>query len=102
MMAGSGSRGPTAGLFTGRVDPAPETAPGAVAESTTGAAAARLRRAGRYLTQGLRLMVGVPDYDNYVQHMRLTHPEQTPMSHDEFFRERQDARYGGKNGGRCC
>ena len=61
-----------------------------------------LAKAGKYLGQTAKLMVGVPDYDNYVQHMRLTHPEQTPMSHDEFFRERQDARYGGKNGGRCC
>ena len=47
-------------------------------------------------------MVGVPDYDNYVQHIRLTHPEQTPMTYEEFFRERQDARYGGKGGARCC
>ena len=61
-----------------------------------------LGTAGEKVGQACRLMVGVPDYDNYVQHMRLTHPEQTPMSHDEFFRERQDARYGGKNGGRCC
>lgn len=61
-----------------------------------------LAKAGKYLGQAAKLMVGVPDYDNYVQHMRLTHPEQTPMSYKAFFRERQDARYGGKGSTRCC
>ncbi len=42
-------------------------------------------------------MIGMPDYDNYVEHMRVNHPDQTPMTYEEFFRERQDARYhGGK------
>ena len=49
-------------------------------------------------------MVGVPDYDAYVQHMRLTHPDLPVMSYEAFFRERQEARYGGADGrpGRCC
>ncbi len=63
----------------------------------------KLAKAGKYLGQAARLMVGVPDYDTYVQHMRLTHPEQTPMSYEEFYKERVEARYGGKNGSsRCC
>jgi uncharacterized short protein YbdD (DUF466 family) len=62
-----------------------------------------LAKAGKYLGQAARLMVGVPDYDTYVQHMRLTHPEQEPMSYEEFYKERVEARYGGKNGtARCC
>jgi len=62
-----------------------------------------LAKAGKYLGQAARLMVGVPDYDTYVQHIRLTHPEQTPMSYEEFYRDRVEARYGGKNGSsRCC
>ena len=57
----------------------------------------------RCLCDGARLMVGVPSYDTYVEHMRRTHPGQTPMTYAEFFRDRQDARYGGKGGGfRCC
>jgi uncharacterized short protein YbdD (DUF466 family) len=54
------------------------------------------------LQQSFRLMVGVPDYDNYVAHMKVTHPDQTPMTYEEFFKERQDARYGGKGGFKCC
>jgi uncharacterized short protein YbdD (DUF466 family) len=49
-----------------------------------------------------RLMVGVPDYDAYLRHMAAHHPERTPMSRVAFFRDRQEARYGGRNGGRCC
>lgn len=63
--------------------------------------AARLGQAGRHLTQSLRLMVGVPDYDTYVAHVRRTHPDREPMSYEAFFRERQQARYGGGTG-RCC
>ncbi|KVE35565.1 YbdD/YjiX family protein [Burkholderia sp. TSV86] len=60
-----------------------------------------LRSAGRYLGQALRLMVGLPDYDGYVAHMRATHPDRPVMSYEEFFRERQNARYGA-GAGKCC
>ena len=63
-----------------------------------------LRSAGRYLGQTMRLMVGLPDYDNYVSHMQRTHPDKPVMSYPEFFRERVDARYGARDGrsARCC
>jgi len=60
-----------------------------------------LRSAGRYLGQALRLMVGLPDYDAYVNHMRATHPDAPVMSYEAFFRERQNARYG-VGAGKCC
>lgn len=62
----------------------------------------KLAKAGKYLGQMANLMVGIPDYDNYVQHMKLNHPDKTPMTYEEFFRDRQDARYGGKGGFKCC
>ena len=62
----------------------------------------RAARAGRYLAQSLRLMVGVPDYSTYVAHMQATHPDAPVMSYEAFFRERQAARYGGRLGARCC
>lgn len=66
--------------------------------------AAAVAQAGRYFAQSLRLMVGLPDYDTYLRHMAATHPDREPMSYEDFFRERQQARYGGGNGrmGRCC
>ncbi|HMN37114.1 MAG TPA: YbdD/YjiX family protein [Hyphomicrobium sp.] len=51
-----------------------------------------------------RLMVGVPDYEAYVRHRQEMHPGEPVMSYEEFFKERQNSRYG-VNGGkisRCC
>jgi len=61
----------------------------------------QLERLGKYLGQAANLMVGLPDYDAYVLHMQSTHPDQPPMSYEAFFRDRQEARYGGGKG-RCC
>lgn len=55
----------------------------------------------RYLGQSLRLMVGVPEYSTYVAHMHQAHPDRPVMSYEEFFRERQQARYEGATA-RCC
>ena len=60
-----------------------------------------LSKLGTYLGQAARLMVGLPDYDTYVAHVKTTHPERPVMSYEEFFRERQEARYNGGTG-RCC
>lgn len=55
----------------------------------------------RRAVQTARLLIGVPDYDTYVQHMRLRHPERPVMNYTEFFNERMQARYR-RGGGRCC
>lgn len=49
-----------------------------------------------------RLMVGVPVYDAYVEHRRRAHPGEPIMTYAEFFRERQEQRYGGNGVSRCC
>lgn len=54
------------------------------------------------LREAAHLMVGLPSYAAYVRHMAERHPDRTPMSEADFFRDRQEARYGGRNGGRCC
>jgi len=51
--------------------------------------------------QTSRLMVGIPDYDNYVAHRKTTHPGLPIMTYEEFFRERQDSRYTRRISG-CC
>jgi uncharacterized short protein YbdD (DUF466 family) len=58
----------------------------------------------RRLSETAKLMIGVPDYDNYVAHRRQHHPDEPIMTYEQFFRERQDSRYGfgkGKFKG-CC
>jgi uncharacterized short protein YbdD (DUF466 family) len=61
-------------------------------------------RIARRLAETARLMVGIPDYRAYVEHRNARHPGEPVMSYEEFFRERQNSRYGGKDGriGRCC
>jgi uncharacterized short protein YbdD (DUF466 family) len=61
-----------------------------------------LLQAGRYLGQSLHLMVGLPDYSTYVAHRESTHPDEPMMSYEEFFRERQLARYEASGRGGCC
>lgn len=60
------------------------------------------KRVWRRLVQTARLCCGVPDYDNYVRHVLENHPDREPMDYKTFFRERQEARYGGGKGFRCC
>jgi uncharacterized short protein YbdD (DUF466 family) len=63
-----------------------------------------LRSAWRWAVRAMRMMIGIPDYDTYVEHCRTHHPGQAVMSYEEFFRERQDARFSCANGRfkGCC
>lgn len=56
----------------------------------------------RRCRQTLHLMVGLPSYRTYLARQRELHPDCPVMSHKEFFRERQEARYGGKKRIGCC
>jgi uncharacterized short protein YbdD (DUF466 family) len=58
---------------------------------------ARLRSAAKVL----RTIIGAPDYDRYVAHVRQCHPEHVPLTREEFARERLQARYN-QPGNRCC
>ena len=60
-----------------------------------------LASAWRSARQLGRSVIGVPDYDAYVRHVREHHADRAPMSYEQFFAERQQARYRG-TGGRCC
>jgi uncharacterized short protein YbdD (DUF466 family) len=63
-----------------------------------------LSAVGKGLIRTARLMVGVPDYETYVAHRKAVHPGEPVMSFEEFFRERQQSRYGATGGkiSRCC
>ena len=56
----------------------------------------------RALRDMARLMVGQPSYDAYLAHMAARHPGDEPMTRTAFFRNREQARYGGASGGKCC
>jgi uncharacterized short protein YbdD (DUF466 family) len=64
----------------------------------------RLKKILKYRKQFLSLLVGVPSYEKYVEHMETHHPGEPIQSRKEFFCEAQNARYNGKDGkiSRCC
>lgn len=48
----------------------------------------------------VHLLVGLPSYDKYVEHMKRHHPDEAPKSQKEFFKEALDKKYGA-NGAKC-
>lgn len=55
----------------------------------------------RRVAKVVRTIIGAPDYDRYVTHVRECHPERQPMTRDEFAKSRLEARYN-QPGNRCC
>ncbi len=56
-----------------------------------------LRRAAA----ALRTVVGAPDYERYVAHLRTRHPDVEPVGWAEFYCSRLEDRYD-KPGSKCC
>ena len=52
-----------------------------------------LKEVAKKVVQTCRLMVGVHDYEYYVDHMRRIHPNEVPMSREAFYRYCLDARF---------
>ncbi|MGK2960769.1 MAG: YbdD/YjiX family protein [Gemmatimonadaceae bacterium] len=53
------------------------------------------------IARTLRAMLGVPDYDRYLEHQNANHRGCVPMTRAEFAAERLESRYN-KPGSRCC
>jgi uncharacterized short protein YbdD (DUF466 family) len=49
----------------------------------------------------LRRVIGVPDYERYLEHLERRHPACVPLSRDEFARDALARRYD-RPGSRCC
>jgi uncharacterized short protein YbdD (DUF466 family) len=62
-----------------------------------------LRTVFARLKQTARLMCGVPDYETFVRHRKITHPNEPIPSYAEFFNMCQLRRFGGEGmQARCC
>jgi len=61
------------------------------------------RLIARRCAQSFRLMVGVQDYANYVEHQHRHHPDLPVMSERDFHRYCLEARFPSKGGklGKC-
>ena len=60
-----------------------------------------LLSAARSLTATMRAILGAPNYERYLAHMRLKHPLETPMPFGEFEQRRLDDKYL-RPGAKCC
>jgi uncharacterized short protein YbdD (DUF466 family) len=49
----------------------------------------------------LRFVIGAPDYERYVEHLRAAHPREKPLTRAEFASQRLNDRYANA-GSRCC
>ena len=59
----------------------------------------RIATLWQQLQQSFRLMVGVPDYQNYLEHMKKNHPDLEAMDAKTFFFFFFDARYPSAGAG---
>lgn len=53
------------------------------------------------LGRSLRVVIGAPDYERYLAHMREHHAGERPLSERELFEQRMRDRVE-RPGGRCC
>lgn len=49
----------------------------------------------------MRAIIGVPNYERYLEHMRRRHPAETPLRLEEFERARLTDKYL-RPGAKCC
>ena len=61
----------------------------------------RLRAGARAIGDITRRIIGAPDYERYVAHMRRRHPGTRPLTRDQFARQCLEEKYS-KPGSRCC
>ena len=62
---------------------------------------AQMSAALRRVAAVVRRVVGVPDYERYVAHVRECHPGMEPMTHRQFEESRLHDKYS-RPGQRCC
>jgi uncharacterized short protein YbdD (DUF466 family) len=61
----------------------------------------RFTRWTRQAAAVMRRVIGAPDYDRYLAHMRERHPDRTPPTRSDFMSSCLSARYD-RPGSRCC
>ena len=55
----------------------------------------------RKLVSSVKAVVGMPDYERYLEHRRTRHPGEPVLSRREHYEQYLTRRYAG-GGGRCC
>jgi uncharacterized short protein YbdD (DUF466 family) len=53
------------------------------------------------ILRALRVIIGAPDYDRYIEHLGAHHPGERPLTRAEFEDQRMNDKYA-RPGSRCC
>ena len=53
------------------------------------------------MAQVIRRIIGAPDYERYLAHLRTCHPAESPLSREAFAHDALARRYN-QPGSRCC
>ncbi len=53
------------------------------------------------IARAMRAVLGAPDYQRYLAHIHAAHPDEEPMSCEQFMNDRMENRYN-RTGARCC
>ncbi len=61
----------------------------------------RLRTNVRAVGAATRRIIGAPDYERYLAHLRQCHPGERSLSRREFTQRRLEEKYA-RPGARCC
>jgi uncharacterized short protein YbdD (DUF466 family) len=56
----------------------------------------------RALCTACRQIFGIPDYEAYLAHAAVRHPDARLLTREEYFAQAIERRYGGRGPGRCC
>ena len=75
--------------------------PAPVTSQRAGALRARWGAIVRDVRRGYLQMFGIADYDRYLAHHRAQHPEDEPLSRQQFHARAIDRKYC-RSGPRCC
>ncbi|CZE47307.1 KCU-star family selenoprotein [Campylobacter geochelonis] len=51
-----------------------------------------IKKAYNNLDKAIYPLIGLPSYEKYLEHFKKNHPEGTPLSRKEFFKEAQDSK----------
>ena len=50
----------------------------------------------------IKTIFGIPDYQKYLEHHRIAHPDKPPMTEKEFYMHALNHRYNSGSVNRCC
>lgn len=54
------------------------------------------------LTRVIHTILGVPNYEAYIEHFQLHHPNEQPLCRNDFYRQATDEKSSDGKIRRCC